>query len=90
MVTLRKKSEIADARQFTGGKDCAMDLTLWVQSNGGRAFWIDTFKDLPETIRLTTSTGPVPVFVDDWIIWKQDGSFVSMSPQQVAYEYDVV
>jgi hypothetical protein len=86
-----QRTETVDARQFTGGKQNGTDLALWVNSNGQqtetRAEWFDALKaytksrNTPEFIYVRSYTWRERVYVGDWIIWKQDGTFDHMRDQ---------
>lgn len=87
MPTFRKL-EFADARQFTGGTDNAMAILLWVQSNEGKASHISGGKS-PEFIRVYKDYASLEfeiVFVGDWVMRNQDGTFRGIRPEQLITE----
>lgn len=91
LPTFKKKPEVVDARQFTGGTQNGTDLVFWVQSNRGHAMWIDSYqKSFPETIRLEEHMEMIPVFTGDWIVLKQDGTFTAMRPEVFELTYEQV
>lgn len=84
-----QRTETIDARQFTGGVDNGSNLALWVNSNGQltetRAEWFDGMKGnsftRPEFVYVRTYTWREHVYVGDWVILKQDGTFDHMRDQ---------
>ena len=83
MPTFKKKPEIVDARQFTGGAQDGMNLVLWVRSGGAQAFWSDSFAaGEREKVYVEESRYDLtPAFVDDWIVKHQNGSFEVVRPE---------
>lgn len=87
-----QRIETVDARQFTGGKENGANLALWVNSNGQmtetRAEWRQEHEltpevVLPEIVRVQTPTSRTNAFAHDWIVQKQDGSFVVLRPEEL-------
>ncbi len=68
-----KRTEIVDARQFTGGVENGTNLALWANSNHANAAWFDHDELGPERIKLVTDDFSVCVYMTDWIILRQDG-----------------
>lgn len=95
MPTFRRV-EIVDARQFTGGKQQGSDLAYWVSSNHGRAHWYPErevgSRTLSERIVLTTSdhVGYDLVWVGDWIMLHQDGSWEAVRTEDLKEQYEEV
>jgi hypothetical protein len=87
-----QRTETVDARQFTGGLENGTNLALWVNEHGQltetRAFYYEGIKETrnnnPEHIRVRTYAFRVDVYIGDWIILKQDGTFDVMRPQEFA------
>lgn len=100
MPTFRKKPEIVDARQFTGGVQNGTDITHWIQANGANAHWIEgrpaaldaeNDYDDPEYVYLSYGKFKFTyVHVGDWVILRQDGRVVGMRPEDFAREYEQV
>ena len=99
MPTFRKKPEIVDARKFEGGAQNGTDLIFWVNSNEGNALWFGSQKFDPNERRkhehIRVHTQPYSrifqvAYVGDWIMRKQDGSFVVIRQQELDEEYDQV
>lgn len=96
MPTFRKKPEIVDARQFTGGTQNGTDLLYWIQSHNGRAMWEPKINDAPngaEYIRLYDL--PIMViqrvaYVGDWVMLRQNGTFAVVRQQELNAEYEQV
>lgn len=90
MPTFKKRRvEVVDARQFTGGVQNGTDLAFWVNSNNGGAKWIEPRGSYPE--RVMIHIGPHSwhnAYVGDWIMYNQDGSFKAIRPQDLAAEYE--
>jgi hypothetical protein len=84
-----QRTETVDARQFTGGVENGTSLALWVNSKGQltetRAEWHDGIKETrlnrPEYVNVRTYNWREHVYVGDWIILKQDGTFDHMRHQ---------
>lgn len=84
-----QRTETIDARQFTGGKENGTNLAMWVNSNGQltetRAEWFDAInvhrRTNPEFVYIRTYTWRERVYVGDWVILKQDGTFDHMRDQ---------
>ena len=84
-----QRTETVDARQFTGGKQNGTDLALWVNQNGQltetRAEWYNSItaynRTTPEFVYVRTYSWRERVYIGDWIIWKQDGTFEHMRDQ---------
>lgn len=91
MPTFKKKRvEIIDARQFTGGVQNGTDLVFWINCKDGRASWREA-TNYPELITLYHAKYQwTYVYVGDWIVLKQDGSFTAMRPQEFEAEYEQV
>jgi hypothetical protein len=95
MPTFRKV-EIVDARQFIGSVQQGTDLCLWVNSNNGRAHWHDKqlvgSRILSERIVLEIENGNdyTLVWLNDWIIRHQDGSWEAMRPEDLHEQYEEV
>ena len=92
MPTFRAK-EIIDAREFTGGKDNAMALCLWVDSNGGSAWWAEEDKTInwAEQLRVGPPYGSMrSAYIGDWIVHKQEGGFTILRPQELKEQYEEV
>ncbi|ASD52288.1 hypothetical protein QCN32_gp66 [Arthrobacter phage Niktson] len=96
-----QRTETVDARQFTGGRQQGTDLAFWVNSNGGKAYWRDEQdvlgKKLSERIALETRSGNgftfneyAVVWVGDWIIHHQNGTWEAVRPEQLREEYNEV
>lgn len=83
-----QRTETVDARQFTGGLENGTNLALWVNANGQstetRASWheasIGQYK-VPERVRIRSYLFRTDVYVGDWIILQQDGTFDHMRPE---------
>lgn len=96
MPTFKKKPEIVDARQFTGGKQNGTDLVFWVNSNEGKAIWEPKLNEAPngqEYIRLYGMPYGVErrvVYVGDWIMQHQDGRFAVIRQQELDADYEQV
>lgn len=87
MPTFRKQ-EFVDARQFTGGTQNAMDILLWVQSHEGKASHV-TGGASPEFIRIYRDYASLEfelVFVGDWVMQNQDGTFRGIRPEALITE----
>jgi hypothetical protein len=100
LPTFKKKPEIVDGRQFTGGIRNGTDLIFWVNSKEGKADWFE------ETLKVRTATqkimsperirvykGPYQTeydtaYVGDWIVQRQSGRFEVVRPQELAEDYD--
>jgi hypothetical protein len=95
MPTFRRV-EIVDARQFTGGLEQGMDLCLWVNSNYGRAQWMERrevgSKVLSERIRLydENQVTYAIAWLGDWIVRHQDGSWEVVRTERMQAEYEEV
>lgn len=100
MPTFRRV-EVVDARQFTGGKQQGSDLAFWVNSNQGRAYWKDATtiggKHLSERIALQIKDGGghtfndhVIVWLGDWIMLHQDGSWEAVRTEDLKEQYEEV
>lgn len=95
MSTFRKV-EVVDARQFTGGIQQGTDLAFWVNSNNGRAHWHGEqpvgSKTLSERIVLEIENGNdyTLVWLNDWIMLHQDGSWEAMRPEDLNEQYEVI
>jgi hypothetical protein len=86
-----QRTETVDARQFTGGKENGANLALWVNSNGQltetRAEWhqpVNTGNPMtsrPEFVYIRTYNWREHVYLGDWVIFKQDGTFDHMRHQ---------
>ncbi|AXH44630.1 hypothetical protein SEA_MEDIUMFRY_66 [Arthrobacter phage MediumFry] len=96
-----QRTETVDARQFTGGCQQGTDLAFWVNSNGGRAFWKDAQKigdkHLSERISLEVKNGCgltfdefTIVWINDWVIHHQDGSWSAIRPEDLKEQYEEV
>lgn len=87
-----QRIETVDARQFTGGIENGSNLALWVNSNGQttetRAEWLPEIKGtlthIPERVRVRNYTFRDDVYVGDWVVLKQDGTFDTMRPRDFA------
>lgn len=97
MPTFKKKPEIVDARQFTGGVQNGTDLTFWIQSHEANAVWREAKRDEeydcddPEYIYLSYGKFKFSyAYVGDWIILRQDGRMVTMRPEDFNREYEQV
>lgn len=91
-----KKTEVIDARQFTGGNQNAMELILWVNSGDQEALWASPVTMVkptsPEKIMLVKPDNKFEydsVYLGDWIVKKQSGQFVAMRPEELQ-EYEIV
>lgn len=95
MPTFRR-IEVVDARQFTGGLDNGSSLAFWVNSNHGRAHWYDkqqvAGRTLSERVILTTSdhVGYDLVWVGDWIMLHQDGTWEAVRTEALKEQYEEV
>jgi hypothetical protein len=95
MPTFRRV-EIVDARQFTGGLQQGSDLAFWVNSNHGLAHWYPERlvgqKTLSERIILHTPdyVNYSIVWLDDWIVRHQDGSWEALRPEDLKEQYEEV
>jgi hypothetical protein len=91
MPTFRKKPEIVDARQFTGGVQNGTDLAFWVSSNDCKAMWYDVPDEHREMVTLYFGKFQWKnAYIGDWIILNQDGSFSAMRPEDFESTYDQV
>jgi hypothetical protein len=77
MARYRQKPEIVDARQFTGGRENAEALLVWLKSKGCDATWVDnqTVMDihLVERIQFIAPSNEKVVrsaYRKDWIVLK--------------------
>lgn len=88
-VFKKKRIEIVDARQFTGGVQNGTDLVFWVNSNDGSAEWHDVNQDYPELVVLRQVNKYLwdHVYAGDWIVRNQNGSFSAKRPQDFEAEY---
>lgn len=87
MSTFRK-IEVVDARQFEGGTQNAMDILLWVQSHEGKATHTSGGTS-PEFIRIYRDYASMEfelVFVGDWVMQNQDGTFRGIRPEALITE----
>jgi hypothetical protein len=90
MPTFKKRPEIVDARKFEGGGQNGTDLVFWVNSNEGRAFWVDV---ATEQIRLYFDLYGKAydiAYVGDWIMHNQDGTFKVVRQQELDANYEQV
>lgn len=90
MPTFKKRPEIVDARIFEGGGRNGTELVFWVNSNEGRAFWVDVET---EQIRLYFDLYGKAydiAYVGDWLMRNQDGSFKVVRQQELDSEYEQV
>lgn len=91
-----KRTETVDARQFTGGLQQGMDLALWVNSNQGRATWIEPTdvgkRVLSERVRLYNEDHIHidTAWVGDWVVHHQDGSWEAVRPELFQEQYEEV
>lgn len=91
-----QRTETVDARQFTGGLQQGTDICLWVNSNYGRAQWMEGrevgSKYLSERIRLydESQTTYAIAWVGDWLVRHQDGSWEAVRPERMKAEYEEV
>jgi hypothetical protein len=91
-----QRTEIVDARQFTGGMQQGTDIAFWVNSNNGRAHWMDKTdvgkRILSERIRLyhESLVHFDTAWVGDWLVRHQDGSWEVVRPEQMQEEYKEV
>lgn len=95
MATFRRRPEIVDARQFTGGVQNGTDICLWVNSNHGGAYWWEKRvvggRILAERIRLYPSGSDYAlVWIGDWIVHRQDGTWEALRPEDLHEEYEEV
>lgn len=80
------RTETVDARQFTGGIENGANLALWVNEHGQntetRAEYHKemniTHRTRPEFIYIRTHTWRECVYLGDWVVLKQDGTFDHM------------
>jgi hypothetical protein len=87
MATFRK-TEVVDCRQFTGGVQNGQDILLWVNSRLGKASHTSGGAS-PEFIRIYRDYASLEfelVFVGDWVIQNQDGTFRGMRPEALVTE----
>lgn len=87
MPTFRRV-EFVDARQFTGVGHNAIDILLWVQSHEGKATHT-TGGSNPEFIRIFRDYASCEfelVFVGDWVMQNQDGTFRGVRPEALVTE----
>lgn len=87
MATFRK-IEVVDARQFTGGVQNGGDILLWVHSHQGRATHVSGGKG-PEFIRIYRDYASLEfelLFVGDWVMQNQDGTFRGIRPEALVAE----
>lgn len=87
MATFLKK-EYVDARQFKGGMENAGDILLWVHSHQGKASHVSG-GSMPEFIRIHKGYGSQEydvVFVGDWVMRNQDGSYRGIRPERLITE----
>lgn len=81
-----QRTETIDARQFEGGLTNGTNLAFWVNEHGQRtetrAEWFNSIEAYgrtnPEFVYMRTYTWRERVYVGDWIILKQDGTFDHM------------
>lgn len=92
MPTFKKKPEIVDARQFTGGTQNGTDLVFWIESNAGHAIWQEETDRRLENIKVdsTQRYRYGYAYPGDWIMQNQDGSFKVIRQQDLDAEYDQV
>ncbi|ALY08659.1 hypothetical protein CAPNMURICA_59 [Arthrobacter phage CapnMurica] len=77
MARYRQKPEHVDARQFTGGRENAEEVLLWLRSKGCEASWVDnqTVLDIHLVERLQFKTPESKNIIrsayrKDWIVLK--------------------
>lgn len=75
MARYRQIPELVDARQFTGGKENAVELNQWLTSKGCTSTWVDnqTVMDihLVERLQFTTPEQETifrSAYRKDWIV----------------------
>ena len=92
MATFKKKPEIVDARQFTGGVQNGTDLVFWVNSNEGGALYREATGTFAEHVKVesTKRFQFQYAFVGDWIMRRQAGHFEVVRPQELEAYYDQV
>lgn len=95
MPTFKRRSEYGDARQFTGGLEQGMEIVLWINSNNGKASWYPErlvgSRTLSERIILWISDDNYTfVWVNDWAMYKQDGTWDTYRPEDLHEEYEEV
>lgn len=79
MARYRQIPELVEARQFTGGKNNAMEINQWLTANGCTSIWVDnqTVMDihLVERLQFQKSADAKHVYSayrNDWIVKKDD------------------
>jgi hypothetical protein len=92
MPTFKKKPEVVDARQFTGGLQNGSDIAFWVNSNDSLAHWL---KEIPglclEKIHVQVDRFKhESAYMNDWIVRRQDGHFEVLRPEEFNEQYDQV
>lgn len=94
MPTFRKRPEFVDARQFTGGVQQGTDTVLWINSNNGKAFWHPERqfdgRTIPEHVVLWRTEDYTIIWINDWAMLHQDGTWDAMRPEDLHEEYEEV